>query len=61
MTPQRIGVIGLGRIAVDQHLPAIEGDARFALAATVNPSGASSPTNFTIHEAMRLKISFSGV
>lgn len=52
MTPLRIGVIGLGKIAVDQHLPAIEGDERFAFAATVNRSGATSPTNFTSHKAM---------
>ena len=34
----RIAIVGLGKIARDQHLPAIEGDAAFALAATVDPN-----------------------
>ncbi|KPF65595.1 Gfo/Idh/MocA family protein [Porphyrobacter sp. AAP60] len=33
----RIAIVGLGKIARDQHLPAIKGDAGFALAATVDP------------------------
>ena len=47
MTPIKIGVIGLGKIARDQHLPAIAANPRFELAATVNRSGAASATNFT--------------
>ena len=35
MTPARIGIVGMGKIAVDQHVPAIEADPRFTLAATV--------------------------
>lgn len=37
MDPIRIAVVGLGKIARDQHLPAIAGSAAFTLAATVNP------------------------
>lgn len=37
MDPIRIGIIGMGKIARDQHLPAIRGDAAFSLAATVSP------------------------
>lgn len=37
MDPIRIAVIGMGKIAVDQHLPAIAGDKTFSLAATVSP------------------------
>ena len=32
-----IAVVGLGKIARDQHLPALRADDRFALAATVDP------------------------
>ena len=52
MSPLRIGVVGLGKIARDQHLPAIDVDPNFALAATVERSGADSGMNFTSHEAM---------
>lgn len=37
MTPIRIAIIGLGKIAHDQHLPAIAASADFRLAATVSP------------------------
>lgn len=37
MDPIRIAVVGLGKIARDQHLPAIAGSAAFTLTATVNP------------------------
>lgn len=33
----RVAIVGLGKIARDQHLPAIAGDRRFSLAATVDP------------------------
>lgn len=52
MNPIRIGVIGLGKIARDQHLPAIEGNPRFTLAATVDRSAPPSSTNFVNHEEM---------
>jgi D-galactose 1-dehydrogenase len=34
-----VAIIGFGKIAQDQHVPAIRGDARFALAATVDSHG----------------------
>ena len=37
--PVRLALIGVGKIARDQHLPAIAGESRFALAATVDPKG----------------------
>ncbi len=52
MSPIRIGVVGMGKIAVDQHLPAIEGNARFTLAATVERSAPATAVNFTSHDEM---------
>jgi len=40
MQPIRIAIIGLGKIARDQHLPAIANNPNFALTATVSPRGA---------------------
>ncbi len=37
MDPIRIAVVGMGKIARDQHLPAIAGNSAFGLAATVSP------------------------
>ncbi|WP_285017864.1 Gfo/Idh/MocA family oxidoreductase [Novosphingobium sp. fls2-241-R2A-195] len=37
MDPIRIAVVGVGKIARDQHLPAIAGNKAFSLAATVSP------------------------
>lgn len=37
MDPIRIAVVGMGKIARDQHLPAIAGNSAFSLAATVSP------------------------
>jgi predicted dehydrogenase len=39
MKPIRIAIIGYGKIAEDQHVPAIEGNERFELAATSSRSG----------------------
>jgi D-galactose 1-dehydrogenase len=36
VTPIRLALVGLGKIARDQHLPAIAGDERFELAAVVS-------------------------
>ncbi len=36
----RIGLVGLGKIARDQHVPCIQGNPRFELAATASTSGA---------------------
>jgi len=52
MTPLRIGIVGLGKIAADQHIPAIADNADFTLAATVSRSGARSPIHFTSHGDM---------
>ncbi len=37
--PIRIGLVGLGKIAQDQHLPALNADPAFVLAATASPDG----------------------
>lgn len=52
--PIRIGLVGMGKIARDQHVPAIAGDAAFALAATVSPHGAGvdGVQHFTALDAM---------
>jgi predicted dehydrogenase len=47
VTPIRIGIVGLGKIARDQHVPAIEANPRFTLAATVNRAAPASAVNFT--------------
>jgi D-galactose 1-dehydrogenase len=41
VSPIRLAVVGLGKIARDQHLPAIEGHPAFHLAAVVQPGGGS--------------------
>jgi predicted dehydrogenase len=54
MRPLRIGIIGYGKIAQDQHVPSIEGNPRFELAATVSRQGtgyAGVPC-FTSHQEM---------
>lgn len=48
----RIAVVGVGKIARDQHLPAIAGNQRYTLVATVDRSGARSAINFTSHVEM---------
>lgn len=40
MPPIRVAIVGLGKIARDQHIPALTADPAFALAATVSPDGA---------------------
>lgn len=52
MSAIRIGVVGMGKIATDEHLPAIAGNPRFALAATVERSAPASAINFISHKAM---------
>ncbi|QVM83473.1 Gfo/Idh/MocA family protein [Novosphingobium decolorationis] len=37
MDPIRIAIVGLGKIARDQHIPAIRGNGNFDIAATVSP------------------------
>ncbi|WP_327755053.1 Gfo/Idh/MocA family oxidoreductase [Sphingobium sp. SJ10-10] len=40
MDPIRIAIVGIGKIARDQHVPAIRGNSAFSLAATVSPQDA---------------------
>ena len=50
----RIGIVGYGKIAQDQHVPSIEGGTRFQLAATVSRGGDghAGTACFTGHAAM---------
>ena len=52
--PIRIAVIGVGKIARDEHLPSIGRDARFELAALVSGSGATAPGVPTFRDAAEL-------
>ena len=47
MRPIRIAIIGFGKIAADQHVPAIEGNPRFELVATSSRSGQGIGRTFT--------------
>jgi len=47
MKPIRIAIIGYGKIAEDQHVPAIEGNDRFELVATSSRSGQGVGEKFT--------------
>ena len=47
MMPIRIAIIGYGKIAEDQHVPAIQGNPRFELVATSSRSGQGVGEKFT--------------
>jgi predicted dehydrogenase len=47
MKPIRIAIIGYGKIAADQHVPAINGNDRFELVATSSRSGQGVAQTFT--------------
>jgi D-galactose 1-dehydrogenase len=47
MKPIRIGIIGFGKIAADQHVPSIRGNSRFELVATSSRSGQGLAQTFT--------------
>ena len=47
MKPIKIGIIGFGKIAEDQHVPSIRGNPRFELAATSSRSGEGVERKFT--------------
>ena len=47
MKPIRIAIIGFGKIAADQHLPSIQANPRFELAATSSRSGQGPQPAFT--------------
>jgi D-galactose 1-dehydrogenase len=52
--PIRVALVGLGKIACDQHLPALRNDPAFELAATVCPEGSlvEGAASFTALEAL---------
>ena len=47
MRPLRIAIIGFGKIAGDQHVPAIAGNSRLALVATSSRGGQGTARQFT--------------
>jgi predicted dehydrogenase len=47
VTPIRIAIIGYGKIAEDQHVPSVRGNARFELVATSSRSGQGVARTFT--------------
>ena len=47
MRPLRVAIIGFGKIAGDQHLPAIEANPRLEFAGSVSRSGSGPPPRFT--------------
>lgn len=49
MSPHKIAIIGFGKIAADQHVPAIAGDPDFTLEGSVSRSGTGPAPNFTSH------------
>ena len=57
MLPLRIGIIGVGKIAVDQHIPSIRGNQRFELVAAASPHSRPPPglTVFRDHREMLAK------
>jgi predicted dehydrogenase len=52
MKPLRTAIIGFGKIAGDQHVPAIEGNPRFELAGSVSRQGHGPAPNFTSHREL---------
>ena len=57
MQPLKVAIIGYGKIAADQHVPAIAANPRLELAATVSRSGNGPAPNFTSHNEMLRSIS----
>ncbi|WP_267381151.1 MULTISPECIES: Gfo/Idh/MocA family oxidoreductase [unclassified Sphingomonas] len=55
--PIRLALVGMGKIAHDQHLPAIAGTSKFDLAATVSRSGASIDGRPFFHDIRELAAS----
>jgi D-galactose 1-dehydrogenase len=48
--PIKIGIVGLGKIARDQHIPALRADSNFELVAVTSKSGAKLPNVPTYHQ-----------
>ena len=51
-SPTRLAIVGMGKIAVDQHLPAVTDSDAFKLVATVDPSGDTSVAGVPSFSAM---------
>ena len=56
--PFRVGIVGYGKIAQDQHVPSIAANPRFELVATVSRStdGAPGLPNFQTHTEMLAQV-----
>jgi predicted dehydrogenase len=56
--PLRVGIVGYGKIAQDQHAPSIAANPRFELAATVSRSSDGAPglPNFPTHTEMLAQV-----
>ncbi|UOM36222.1 Gfo/Idh/MocA family protein [Acuticoccus sp. I52.16.1] len=52
MTVIDVAIVGVGKIARDQHIPAIAGSGAFRLAATVSRTGVAGTPNFDTVEAL---------
>lgn len=52
MKPLRTAIIGFGKIAADQHVPAIDANPRFELAGSVSRQGHGPAPNFTSHREL---------
>lgn len=52
MRPLSIAIVGFGKIAGDQHVPAIEGNSRLELAASVSRSGSGPPPRYSNHREL---------
>jgi D-galactose 1-dehydrogenase len=51
LAPIRIGIVGLGKIARDQHIPSLLVDPQFQLAAAATTSG-TSPVDIPVHSTL---------
>jgi len=52
VNPIRLGIVGYGKIARDQHVPAIAQDPRFTLAAIADPSSSGAVPSFSDLDAL---------
>lgn len=50
-SPIRIGLVGLGKIACDQHIPALAADSRFELVAAATTAG-TSPVDLPVYPTL---------
>jgi D-galactose 1-dehydrogenase len=54
--PIRIGIVGLGKIALDHHVPSLLADARFELVAGATPSG-RAPVDIPVYASLGAMLS----